>query len=93
MYENPRLILDSSNPPEPGSITWRSPSNIALIKYWGKYGQQLPQNPSLSLTLASSCTDTMLEYAFKEEGDNGKIDLEFFFHAEPNEVFQAKTQA
>jgi diphosphomevalonate decarboxylase len=93
MYENPRLLLDSSNPPEPGHITWRSPSNIALIKYWGKYGQQLPRNPSLSLTLAASCTDTMLEYKFREEGDNGQIDLEFLFHGEPNEAFKAKTLA
>lgn len=93
MYENPRLIIDSSNPPEAGKVTWRSPSNIALIKYWGKYGQQMPQNPSLSLTLAASCTDTMLEYAFKEESGNGQIDLDFYFHAEPNEAFRAKTLA
>ena len=52
MFNNPHLILDSSAAPEPGSITWRSPSNIAIIKYWGKYGIQLPKNPSLSLTLA-----------------------------------------
>ena len=25
-------------------ITWRSPSNIAIIKYWGKHGVQLPRN-------------------------------------------------
>ena len=93
MYENPRLIIDSSNPPEAGSITWRSPSNIALIKYWGKYGRQLPQNPSLSLTLAASCTDTMLEYAFKEEAGDGQIDLEFYFHGEANEAFKSKTKA
>ncbi len=93
MYENPRLIIDSSNPPEAGKITWRAPSNIALIKYWGKYGQQMPQNPSLSLTLAASCTDTMLEYTFKEEATDGIIDLDFYFHAEPNEAFRTKTLA
>ena len=93
MYENPRLLLDSSNPPEPGRITWRSPSNIALIKYWGKYGQQLPQNPSLSLTLAASCTDTMLEYEFREEPSDDRIDLEFYFHGEANDAFRAKTLA
>lgn len=93
MYENPRLVLDSSFPLEPGQITWRSPSNIALIKYWGKHGLQLPQNPSLSLTLAASCTDTMLQYELRERMDNGKIDLEFLFHGEPNEAFQTKTLA
>jgi diphosphomevalonate decarboxylase len=40
------------------SASWRSPSNIALIKYWGKYGLQLPRNPSLSFTL-SACHTTM----------------------------------
>jgi len=93
MYENPRLILDSSNPPEPGQITWRSPSNLAIIKYWGKYGQQLPRNPSLSLTLAASCTDMMLDYTFKEEGDSHDLDLTFAFHQEPNEAFHAKILA
>ena len=92
MYENPRLVLDSSNPPEPGEVTWRSPSNIAIIKYWGKHGTQLPRNPSLSLTLAASCTDTVLEYAVKDAPDNS-IDLEFFFHGEAHEAFRAKTLA
>jgi len=87
-YDNPRLILDSSNPPEPGGITWRSPSNIAIIKYWGKYGVQLPQNPSLSLTLAAACTDTRLEYEMRE--NTCGIELDFFFHQQPNEAFAAK---
>ena len=90
MYENSRLIIDSSNIPETGTITWRSPSNIAIIKYWGKYGTQLPRNPSLSFTLASSCTDTMLEYEFREELPDGNIDLEFLFHQEENEAFRVK---
>ena len=37
-------------------VTWQSPSNIALVKYWGKYGTQLPANPSLSLTLKHAVT-------------------------------------
>lgn len=90
MYENPRLLLDSSNPPEPGQIVWRSPSNLAIIKYWGKHGVQLPRNPSLSLTLSASCTDMALAYEFKEEPDH-LIDLEFLFHGEENESFKAKT--
>jgi diphosphomevalonate decarboxylase len=91
MYTNPRLLLDSSNPPEAGKITWRSPSNIALIKYWGKHGQQLPRNPSLSLTLAASFTDTMLEYSHRDDVSDGQIDLDFYFHQEENEAFKAKT--
>ena len=93
MYENPRLLLDSSHAPEAGRIVWRSPSNLALVKYWGKYGQQWPRNPSLSLTLAASFTDTLLEYAFDEEETRNTTDLKFFFHEEENEAFAAKTKA
>lgn len=71
-------------------MLWRSPSNIALVKYWGKYGLQLPRNPSLSLTLAASCTDTRLEYEMREDIDDGQIALDFFFHQEENEAFREK---
>ena len=89
MYDNSKLILDSSNAPEPGQFTWRSPSNIAIVKYWGKYGEQMPRNPSFSFTLASALTDTMLEYEFRENYDQN-IDLEFYFHQEENEAFRTK---
>jgi len=85
-----RLILDSSQTIEPGKVLWRSPSNIALIKYWGKHGVQLPRNPSLSLTLAASCTDMQVEYALREGTDDGQILLDFYFHEEENEAFRAK---
>jgi len=35
-----------------------APSNIALVKYWGKYSLQLPMNPSVSFTLNQSKTIT-----------------------------------
>lgn len=38
--------------------SWRCPSNIALVKYWGKRGKQLPANASLSFTLADLYTET-----------------------------------
>lgn len=93
MFANPRLILDSSNPPEPGSVIWRSPSNIAIVKYWGKHGVQLPRNPSLSLTLSAACTDTKLEYAFKDEAHGSAVDFDFLFEGEENEAFKEKIQA
>ena len=89
MYENSKLILDSSNAPEAGDFTWRSPSNIAIVKYWGKHGDQLPRNPSFSFTLSASFTDMLLEFEFRENYDN-EIDLEFYFHQEPNAAFHAK---
>lgn len=51
-----------SNTIENGSITWQSPSNIALVKYWGKYGKQLPKNASVSFTLNQCHTTTTLRY-------------------------------
>lgn len=87
-YKNPHLLLETAEV-EPGEISWRSPSNLAILKYWGKHGIQLPKNPSLSLTLSSSFTETLLEYRPKEGGDRN-ISLEFFFHEEPNEPFRER---
>lgn len=63
-YKNPKLILQT-NKEKSGTISWQSPSNIAIIKYWGKYGTQLPRNPSLSLTLSNSRTITKISYKIK----------------------------
>ena len=48
---------------EPVSITIEAPANIALIKYWGKKGHQLPANPSLSLTLKHCLTRSTFHFA------------------------------
>ncbi len=87
-YKNPKLIVETSTL-EPGKVAWRSPSNLAIVKYWGKHGVQLPRNPSISFTLQSAFTETLVEYAPKKSTDQG-IELEFFFHQEPNEAFRAK---
>jgi diphosphomevalonate decarboxylase len=39
---------------------WECPSNIALIKYWGKLPGQIPCNPSLSITLDRAHTQTRI---------------------------------
>jgi diphosphomevalonate decarboxylase len=43
--------------------TWKSPSNIALVKYWGKQPNavQIPANPSISFTLSNCYTETSLK--------------------------------
>lgn len=38
--------------------SWLCPSNIALVKYWGKRPEQLPMNPSLSFSLKQARTNT-----------------------------------
>ena len=50
---------------EKGSVTWESPSNIALVKYWGKKKDQIPENPSLSFTLTDCKTITTLGFTRK----------------------------
>lgn len=73
-----------------GAITWRSPSNIALIKYWGKFAEQLPTNPSLSFTLNKSYTKTTVEYKFSKER---KASLKFKFEGLRNGPFEQKLNA
>lgn len=53
----------------PGSFetAWRSPSNIAFVKYWGKKGHQLPANPSLSMTLKECVTETKVTFLPSDE--------------------------
>lgn len=55
-----------------GETTWRSPSNIALVKYWGKHGVQLPSNPSISFTLDECHTTTTLKW-FPKTGEELNI--------------------
>ena len=89
-YENPFLILkgDSGDQLEPRKVRWTSPSNIAIVKYWGKYGRQLPSNPSLSFTLSSAYTETTVYYSRKEDTvHQNEIELNFFFEGKENEAF------
>jgi len=74
-------------------VAWRSPSNLALIKYWGKHGQQLPRNSSISITLENAFTETLVEYAPKSTTSmDDSIALEFLFAGESNEAFSIKIQ-
>ncbi|NQT77363.1 MAG: diphosphomevalonate decarboxylase [Bacteroidetes bacterium] len=68
------------------NIRWKSPSNIALIKYWGKHGVQLPSNPSLSFTLSESYTTTTLSYTA------GKAEVELLFNDVRNEKFALRVK-
>lgn len=47
-------------------VGWKSPSNIALVKYWGKKPVQIPANASLSFTLSESCTSTEVQFSLAE---------------------------
>jgi len=59
------------------SATWESPSNIALVKYWGKKGIQLPANPSISFTLNEAKTRTKVSLAKKQSKDDYEVSVIF----------------
>ena len=60
-----------------GSVTWKTPSNIALVKYWGKQEPQIPENASVSFTLDACFTLTTLEYKLKSNR-HSELDSESF---------------
>ncbi len=70
-----------------GRSSWKSPSNIALIKYWGKKEGQIPANPSLSLTLKNAYTQTEITYTRKS---NSGISFDFFFNEVNKPEFDPK---
>lgn len=86
------FLIPASNPPakiKPGHIAWRSPSNIAIVKYWGKYGQQFPANPSLSMTLENAYTETHLFYKPRAANDEA---INYTFDNQKNRAFEARIQ-
>lgn len=72
-----------------GEVIWRAPSNIALVKYWGKYGNQLPKNASISFTLNNAYTETSVKYRAKTSDDKS-IQLNFLFEGNENPKFADK---
>ncbi|MGB3547763.1 MAG: diphosphomevalonate decarboxylase [Saprospiraceae bacterium] len=84
-YKQPSRRLQSSELTS-GQLRWQSPSNIALVKYWGKFGRQLPSNPSVSLTLEAAHTDTTMAYR------PGRGGVELLLDGDPQPDFARRTQ-
>lgn len=76
--------------PDKNVITYESPSNIALIKYWGKHGVQLPKNPSLSFTLDHCKTTTTLSFYKRGDGVGSDYDFEVNLNGNPKPGFKPK---
>ncbi len=70
-------------------VVWRCPSNIALVKYWGKKENQIPCNASLSMTLQHAFTQVSLQLHEKKEKG---VALEYFFENQKNEAFGQRVQ-
>ncbi len=73
--------------PKTAVCSWRSPSNIALVKYWGKKGHQLPANPSLSMTLKECFTETEVKFESAP-----KLFVAVEFEGKSNEKFAGKIE-
>lgn len=68
-------------------VEWTSPSNIALVKYWGKHGIQLPMNPSISITLKNCYTRTSVELSVRR---NDRPWVELWMDNQPSPVFNQR---
>lgn len=69
------------------TVAWSSPSNIALIKYWGKRPVQLPENPSVSFTLGHCVSHLQMSATPKKTGE---MEIDFFYEDQLNTKFQEK---
>jgi diphosphomevalonate decarboxylase len=70
------------------SSNWKSPSNIALVKYWGKRNNQIPENTSVSFSLSESFTNT--EVNILQSSGNEIPSFEFFFEGQRQLTFEEK---
>ena len=73
---------------EKATYKWQTPSNIALIKYWGKSEPQIPKNASISFTLNNCHTVTSID--FVKKNDNSEISFEMFFEGQKKDAFKPK---
>ena len=71
------------------SVSYESPSNIALIKYWGKHGVQIPKNPSISFTLNNCKTTTKLSFEKRTNFDEA-YDLKVILDGKHKPGFEPK---
>lgn len=66
-----------------------APSNIAFVKYWGKFHGQLPCNPSLSMTLDSCRSHLKVDVKVDSTLD---FQLDFSFEGESHPKFAQRIE-
>lgn len=85
---NKNFIYNSNlNQDIKGFSEWKSPSNIALIKYWGKKLNQIPLNPSISITLNNCYSQTKVSYRKRINNNKNFI---FLFQENSKPSFEKK---
>lgn len=90
MQDKHFITKSYSNYIQSGCFTWSSPSNIALVKYWGKKNDQIPENPSISFTLNNCKTTTKLSFSKKENTNAFLFDV--FLDNEKKDDFKPKIE-
>jgi len=90
MTEQDFIPKTYTNAIENGSFTWASPSNIALVKYWGKKEHQIPENPSISFTLNNCKTTTTVSFSKKD--DSNAFSFDVFLDGEKKDDFKPKIE-
>ncbi len=82
-----KAVRQSPGEPYTFRSGWRCPSNIAIVKYWGKKPIQIPANPSLSFTLRESYTETVITISREEEKDPA---VDYLFEGSRHETFETR---
>lgn len=72
---------------EPFTVSWTAPSNVALVKYWGKHAKQLPCNPSLSFSLKESTSTTRITFSPQRS-----LTVALNFQGKENEKFRERLE-
>ncbi len=99
-------FIFSSNAPtiEEANFEWSAPSNIALVKYWGKKENQISANPSISFTLDNCKTITKVNFIRKHfdtsaslstgvlSVTNAEFSFDLLFEGQPKDDFKPKIQ-
>lgn len=91
MTEKDFIPKTYKNSVDSGSVTWESPSNIALVKYWGKKKHQIPENPSLSFTLNNCKTITTLSFSINNKEDQS-FSFDVYLDGQLKDDFKPKIQ-
>ncbi|AZJ32533.1 diphosphomevalonate decarboxylase [Tenacibaculum mesophilum] len=82
------LFLSQDKKVDNLTVTWQTPSNIALVKYWGKSEPQIPKNASISFTLNNCHTTTKIE--FTKTLPKNQVEFELYFEGKKKDDFKPK---
>ncbi|MDD2475591.1 MAG: diphosphomevalonate decarboxylase [Dysgonamonadaceae bacterium] len=67
------------------TVEWTTPSNLAIVKYWGKKDIQKPLNPNISFSLKNAVTTTRVNAKPSTEGG-----FTFFLDGNKKKAFNDK---